>query len=58
VVAVIDCSSLLTDEERAKLNDPDAVLNGIAYDPETDTFLITGKYWPKMFEVKFVPRGQ
>jgi glutamine cyclotransferase len=58
VVAVIDCGSLLTDEERAKLNDPDAVLNGIAYDPETDTFLITGKYWPKMFEVKFVPRGQ
>jgi len=55
VVAVIDCSSLLTDEERAKLNDQE-VLNGIAYDPETDTFLITGKHWPKMFEVRFVER--
>jgi glutamine cyclotransferase len=56
VVAVIDCSSLLTDEERAKLTNSAAVLNGIAYDPETDTFLITGKYWPKMFEVRFVER--
>ncbi|NLF76887.1 MAG: glutaminyl-peptide cyclotransferase, partial [Chloroflexi bacterium] len=27
---------------------------GIAYNPDTDTFLITGKQWPKMFEVRFV----
>jgi glutaminyl-peptide cyclotransferase len=33
-----------------------AVLNGIAYNPDTDTFLITGKLWPKMFEVRFVPQ--
>lgn len=32
------------------------VLNGIAYDPVADTFLVTGKYWPTMFEVRFVPR--
>jgi glutamine cyclotransferase len=32
------------------------VLNGIAWDPKTGTFLITGKLWPKMFEVQFVPR--
>ena len=56
VVAVIDCSSLLTAEDRAQLTSSEAVLNGIAYDPETDTFLITGKYWPKMFEVRFVER--
>lgn len=31
------------------------VLNGIAYVPERDRFLITGKYWPKVFEVQFVP---
>ena len=30
------------------------VLNGIAYDPADQTFLITGKLWPKMFRVKFV----
>ena len=31
------------------------VLNGICYDPEKRTFLLTGKFWPKMFEVQFVP---
>lgn len=28
------------------------VMNGIAYNPDTKTFLLTGKRWPKMFEVK------
>jgi glutaminyl-peptide cyclotransferase len=28
------------------------VMNGIAYNPETKTFFLTGKNWPKMFEVK------
>lgn len=31
----------------------DEVLNGIAYDSATKKFLITGKRWPKMFELKF-----
>lgn len=31
------------------------VLNGIAFVAERDTFLLTGKYWPLMFEVRFVP---
>lgn len=31
------------------------VLNGIAYNPDAETFYITGKWWPKMFEVRFVP---
>ena len=30
------------------------VLNGIAYDPDAETFYLTGKWWPKMFEVRFV----
>lgn len=55
VVALIDASSLLTEEERAGLTS-NAVLNGIAYNPETETFFITGKFWSKMFEVVFVPR--
>ena len=46
----IDASGLLTNRE---LRDAD-VLNGIAHDPETDAFYITGKWWPKMFEVRFV----
>ncbi len=28
------------------------VLNGIAHDPKSGNFLITGKYWPQMFEIK------
>ena len=53
VTAVIDASTLLTEDERAGL-DSEEVLNGIAYLPETDTFLITGKHWPWMFEARFV----
>ncbi|WP_413768538.1 glutaminyl-peptide cyclotransferase [Rhodococcus pyridinivorans] len=30
------------------------VLNGIARIPGTDRFLVTGKYWPTLFEVRFV----
>jgi glutamine cyclotransferase len=32
------------------------VLNGIAYDSSTETFFLTGKLWPKIFEVEFVER--
>jgi glutaminyl-peptide cyclotransferase len=53
VVSEIDASNLLSSEERAGLS-KDAVLNGIAYNPEADTFYITGKLWPKLFEVRFV----
>lgn len=49
VTAVIDASGLLTPEEAGRAE----VLNGIAWKPETKTFLLTGKYWPKMFEVVF-----
>ena len=52
VTAVIDAANLLTPAERGKTD----VLNGIAWDPARKTFLITGKLWPKMFEVAFVPR--
>ncbi|MDE2856898.1 MAG: glutaminyl-peptide cyclotransferase [Chloroflexota bacterium] len=53
IVAVIDASSLLTEAEKAGL-DPGSVLNGIAYNPESMTFYVTGKKWPKIFEVVFV----
>jgi glutaminyl-peptide cyclotransferase len=54
VVAVIDASGLLTAEQEGAAGH-EGVLNGIAYDPETDHFYITGKLWPLMFEVRFVP---
>lgn len=53
VGAAIDASGLLTPEEAEGTD----VLNGIAYRPDTGTFYITGKLWPKMFEVRFVPTG-
>jgi len=52
VTAVVAAAGLLADADRPGTD----VLNGIAYDPETKTFLITGKLWPKLFEVVFVPR--
>ncbi|MFZ0429037.1 MAG: glutaminyl-peptide cyclotransferase [Acidobacteriota bacterium] len=49
VTAVIDASSL---PYRPRIPGDD-VLNGIAFDPQKDTFLLTGKLWPKIFEVRF-----
>lgn len=50
VLATIDASGLFAADERPR--SPDDVLNGIAYDPEKGTFLITGKRWPRLFEVR------
>ena len=36
--------------------DPDAVLNGIAYDAAGDRLFVTGKLWPTIFEIKLVPK--
>ncbi|WP_459549131.1 glutaminyl-peptide cyclotransferase [Nocardia sp. X0981] len=51
VLGVIDATGLLPAEQRANTD----VLNGIAQIPGTDRFLITGKYWPTIFEVRFTP---
>jgi glutaminyl-peptide cyclotransferase len=51
VTAEIDASGLLTAEERVGAD----VLNGIAHDPARGVFYLTGKLWPRMFEVRFVP---
>ena len=53
--ALIDARGLLTAEQRASLP-PGGVLNGIAHNPDDDVFYITGKLWPSLFEVRFVPR--
>jgi glutaminyl-peptide cyclotransferase len=52
VTAMIDASGLLTPAEvRAGAE----VLNGIAYNRERKTFYLTGKLWPRLFEVTFEP---
>jgi glutamine cyclotransferase len=53
VRALIDAAGLLGTEERLAAD----VLNGIAYRNDKGSFLVTGKYWPKMFEVEFTPLG-
>ncbi|MCR6719479.1 MAG: glutaminyl-peptide cyclotransferase [Chitinophagaceae bacterium] len=51
VVAKADMTDLWTRTRNLK---PDAdVLNGIAYDSSRQTFFVTGKLWPEMYEVKF-----
>jgi glutamine cyclotransferase len=36
--------------------DEDAVLNGIAYDPAAKRLFVTGKLWPKLFEIEIVEK--
>jgi len=49
VEGMLDLSDL--EKKRTKLADVD-YLNGIAYNPKTKTFFVTGKNWDKMFEIK------
>jgi len=49
VIDWIDLSPLV---RKLNLGDPDAVLNGIAYDAERDRLFVTGKYWPQLYEIK------
>lgn len=52
VIAWIDLKGLLTSEELSK---PVDVLNGIAYDEKDDRLFVTGKFWPKIFEIVLIP---
>jgi glutamine cyclotransferase len=49
VKAWIDLTGLMPAGE---LQDPEAVLNGIAYDQASDKLIVTGKLWPRVFEIK------
>jgi glutamine cyclotransferase len=51
VLAWIDLAGLLKPGDRVS---PDAVLNGIAYDPQKKRLFVTGKLWPKLFEIRLV----
>jgi glutaminyl-peptide cyclotransferase len=50
VAGWIDLRGLLSERERASTD----VLNGIAYDEAHDRLFVTGKLWPKVFEIKIV----
>jgi glutaminyl-peptide cyclotransferase len=52
VTAMIDASGLLTP---AEVQAGAEVLNGIAYNRDRKTFYLTGKLWPRLFEVTFEP---
>jgi len=52
VLGWIDLSGLLPKELRSS---DEAVLNGIAYDAEHDRLFVTGKLWPRLYEIKVVP---
>ena len=50
VTATVDASGLLTEEQRWEAD----VLNGIAWIPERERFVLTGKLWPHAFEVELI----
>jgi len=53
VVGWIDLANLLNNG--ASRGGPD-VLNGIAYDPSQDRLFVTGKLWPKLFQIQLIPK--
>jgi glutamine cyclotransferase len=55
VLGKIDMSGLLKPEDR---NSETNVLNGIAYDPQTKRIWVTGKNWPKLFQIAVLQKGR
>ncbi|MGO9261243.1 MAG: glutaminyl-peptide cyclotransferase [Bryobacteraceae bacterium] len=54
VVGWIDLTNLLSPADHTEQTD---VLNGIAYDAKGDRLFVTGKRWPKLFEIKLVKKA-
>ncbi len=52
VTGRIDLSGLLRPEEAARAD----VLNGIAYDAKGERIFVTGKLWPRLFEIRIKPK--
>lgn len=51
----IDLRGLLS---RGEVRDEEAVLNGIAYDEANGRLFVTGKLWPKLFEIRVKRKGE
>jgi glutamine cyclotransferase len=54
VTGWIELTGLLSAEDRSQ---PVDVLNGIAYDAENDRLFVTGKLWPRLFEIELMPQA-
>jgi glutamine cyclotransferase len=54
VIGWIDLKGLIP---RDQLANDEAVLNGIAYDAAHNRLFVTGKLWPKVFEITVVPES-
>lgn len=48
----INLEGLLTKNEKRDLDPKDDVLNGIAYDHHSKRLFVTGKRWPKLFQIE------
>jgi len=57
VIAWIDLSGLLEWKNRGTTS-ADAVLNGIAYDQKQHRLFVTGKLWPKLFEIELLKKSK
>lgn len=54
ITGIADLGALVAEVHAAN---PEAVLNGIAWDPVGKRLFVTGKLWPTVFEVKLTPAG-
>ena len=51
VCCFVDLESLLDRQSRSRLG-VEEVLNGIAYDEDSDRLFVTGKCWPSLFQIR------
>ncbi|MCX6119344.1 MAG: glutaminyl-peptide cyclotransferase, partial [Proteobacteria bacterium] len=51
VTGILDMRGLMAENKQLQKN-PDSVLNGIAWNPKSKTMFVTGKLWPKIYEIK------
>jgi glutamine cyclotransferase len=54
VIGWIDLKGILSLKDDSETVD---ALNGIAYDAKNDRLFVTGKYWPKLFEIELMGQG-
>jgi len=54
VVGWIDLKGILSPKDHTKTVD---VLNGIAHDLKNNRLFVTGKFWPKLFEIELIEQG-
>ena len=54
VIGWIDLKGILIPEGHIETVD---VLNGIAYDAKNNRLFVTGKFWPKLFQIELIEQG-